>query len=594
LLKVWRPLKINLTTKTKNLKKEQKILAENLKKDMTSLFIRILIIITIITTIVLILNFVISKGIVKSLKILEKSMKNLADGKSSEKIEILNNDETTIIASHFNTYMENVEKGLEKDKKIINEVKSVIEKINSGLFNTKVKGHANSPEVEELVQELNNMIVTTSSNLTELSNVLVAYGNSNFAFKIPNINGLTGLMASLLSGIGATGNTVQELLSLIDNSNKRLLYSSKELTESSSNLSNASNTQAASLEETAAAIEEVTSTIINNAKDTQKMSTFAKELISSADEGKSLANNTASSMDNITKEVNMISEAITVIDQIAFQTNILSLNAAVEAATAGESGKGFAVVAQEVRNLAARSAEAANEIKSLVESAKDKAIDGKDISDRMIDGYIKLNTNIENTLDLIDSVANASKEQEQAMTQINESIAALDQATQNNADEASRISTMATNNENLATSLQTAINRTTFDQNCKRRVCDIDMIFDSAKLKLAHITFKNDAFEKSDSGNKFTVKNHHQCDLGKWIDTHENEPFASTKEWEELKKAHEQVHSMTQNVVDEHACEAENAKIFSTSNNIEKNINIVFDKMNKIREINCDNMRNSK
>merc|ERR1711991_1300727 len=96
--------------------------------------------------------------------------------------------------------------------------------------------------------------------------------------------------------------------------------------------------------------------------------------------GQNLATKTASSMDEINTEVNAINESITIIDQIAFQTNILSLNAAVEAATAGEAGKGFAVVAQEVRNLASRSAEAAKEIKDLVESATIKANDGKKIS----------------------------------------------------------------------------------------------------------------------------------------------------------------------------------------------------------------------
>ncbi|RLA78439.1 MAG: hypothetical protein DRG78_15150, partial [Epsilonproteobacteria bacterium] len=110
-----------------------------------------------------------------------------------------------------------------------------------------------------------------------------------------------------------------------------------------------------------------------------------------------------------------------------------SLNAAVEAATAGEAGKGFAVVAQEVRNLASRSAEAANEIKALVENATKKAGDGKKIVNDMIDGYTNLNNSIGKTMDLIDNVTVASKEQQVSIEHINDNINSLDSRTQENA-----------------------------------------------------------------------------------------------------------------------------------------------------------------
>ena len=203
-------------------------------------------------------------------------------------------------------------------------------------------------------------------------------------------------------------------------------------------LNQSSNEAAASLEETAAAIEEITSNIRNNTENISKMATLSNEVTASASQGEKLANQTTVSMDEINTQVNAINEAISVIDQIAFQTNILSLNAAVEAATAGEAGKGFAVVVAEVRNLASRSAEAAKEIKSIVENATTKANQGKQIAGNMIEGYKQLNQNITHTINLIQDIQNASKEQLLGIEQINDAVNQLDQQTQQNAMVASQ------------------------------------------------------------------------------------------------------------------------------------------------------------
>lgn len=173
------------------------------------------------------------------------------------------------------------------------------------------------------------------------------------------------------------------------------------------------------------------------------MADLGNTVRSSVSTGQNLASKTALSMDEINEKVHAINEAIIVIDQIAFQTNILSLNAAVEAATAGEAGKGFAVVAQEVRNLAGRSAEAAKEIKALVEQATSKAMEGKDISDEMIQGYQDLNNNINETLNIINDVSTSSKEQLLGINQINNAITSLDKVTQENANEASNVLSIA-------------------------------------------------------------------------------------------------------------------------------------------------------
>ena len=173
------------------------------------------------------------------------------------------------------------------------------------------------------------------------------------------------------------------------------------------------------------------------------MADYGNKVKTSISLGQELANKTVVSMEEINTQTSAINEAITIIDQIAFQTNILSLNAAVEAATAGEAGRGFAVVAGEVRTLASRSAEAAKQIKDLVENAQRKTYEGKEIASDMIKGYAQLNENITITLDLIQNVTTASKEQATGMIQINDAVNSLDQITQQNAQNASSANEIA-------------------------------------------------------------------------------------------------------------------------------------------------------
>ncbi|WP_404798998.1 methyl-accepting chemotaxis protein [Arcobacter porcinus] len=180
---------------------------------------------------------------------------------------------------------------------------------------------------------------------------------------------------------------------------------------------------------------------------------LGKNVKNSVLNGQDLAQKTVFSMDEIDNKVKAINSAITIIDQIAFQTNILSLNAAVEAATAGEAGKGFAVVAQEVRNLANKSADAAKEIKILVEDANLKASDGKNISETMIEDYNNLNNIISKTIKIIEDVNKASQEQVLGMEQINNNISLLDKTTQENAEKSNLTLKFTKDIEDLAKKL---------------------------------------------------------------------------------------------------------------------------------------------
>jgi methyl-accepting chemotaxis protein len=395
----------------------------------------------------------------------------------------------------------------------------------------------------------------------------------------------------LIKGTNALGTSVSEILSMVDNTGKRLSSNAEELAATSEQLSASSLQQAASLEETAAAIEEITSTITQTDEKTKRMLTISKEMENTSHQDDELAHKTGKSMEDINQATNDIVDAITIIDQIAFQTNILSLNAAVEAATAGEAGKGFAVVAQEVRNLANRSAEAAKQIKELVDFAQEKTKEGKSTADKMVESFNFLNSKVSEVVHLVNDVSDASHEQRQGMDQINDAINQLDKATQENANASESVSQKAMALSELSSQLVSIVNRTTFDKSRENSVCDVNLVFDTTKLKLDHISFKENNFEKVGNGQNWHVKDHHECDLGKWIEEHSNEVYTKNQDWQDLLKAHENVHKGVQEYIDIDSKDKKDSRLFDIAKNIEDNTSNVFKYIDKVKEHKCNEMR---
>ena len=364
-------------------------------------------------------------------------------------ILIDSNDELGKMSRVINTNIEKTKHNIATDKDLIAETIYVADRISKGHLSTRIEKSSNNPQLNELKNIINDMLNTMYKNIDKVMDVLTSYSKLDYRPKVDK-GDLEGTLATLCDDVNLLGEAITN--TLVDNKQNgiTLKSSSQILLTNVDTLNRNANTAAASLEETAAAIEEVTSNITLTTNNISKMAGNATEVINSSNTGNKLAKDTTIAMEEINSEVISIKEAITVIDQIAFQTNILSLNAAVEAATAGEAGKGFAVVAQEVRNLASRSAEAANEIKTLVENATTKANHGKKISDEMIQGYENLNNSISKTTSLIKDVETASKEQLLGITQINDAVNLLDNQTQENANIASQTYEIATQTDTIS------------------------------------------------------------------------------------------------------------------------------------------------
>ncbi|TWG32791.1 methyl-accepting chemotaxis protein [Acidovorax delafieldii] len=257
--------------------------------------------------------------------------------------------------------------------------------------------------------------------------------HGNLSVQIPDVGDGRNEMAQLLRSLDEMQENLSRIVGHVRSGSENVATASSEIAQGNNDLSARTEQQASALQETAASMEQLNSTVRQNADNARQANQLAQSASTVAVHGGEVVSQVVDTMKGIHDSSSKIADIIGVIDGIAFQTNILALNAAVEAARAGEQGRGFAVVASEVRSLAGRSADAAKQIKTLINDSVERVAAGTTLVDQAGATMTEVVGSIKRVTDLMGEISAASSEQSQGVAQVGEAVTQMDQVTQQNA-----------------------------------------------------------------------------------------------------------------------------------------------------------------
>ncbi|MEI8170666.1 MAG: methyl-accepting chemotaxis protein [Rhodoferax sp.] len=276
-----------------------------------------------------------------------------------------------------------------------------------------------------------SLISGINRSLNKALDITNAVANGDLA-QVIDVNGHAEV-SKVLQGLSKMQESLAQVVGAVRQVSQAVATSSAEIAQGNMDLSDRTENQASALQQTASSMYQLGSQVRHNAECAQMANKLSMEASSVAVRGGDVVAQVVDTMKEINESSRKISDIIGVIDSIAFQTNILALNAAVEAARAGEQGRGFAVVASEVRSLAGRSADAAKEIKRMINASVERVEHGTALVDHAGETMNEVVTSIRRVADIVGAISSASQEQSVGVAQVGEAVSKMDQFTQQNA-----------------------------------------------------------------------------------------------------------------------------------------------------------------
>lgn len=331
------------------------------------------------------------------------------------------------VAGEFRTRTENA---LNAINETVNGIISVMDQMQQGQFEHRVTVEARG-DLLKLKNGVNVSMDALENAIKDITRIIVAQSNGDLTQKITA--DYHGELLVVKNAINQTADKLIRVVSEAIGAANVVSGAAQEVTKGALDLSQRVQEQAASLEETSATMDEMNSAVQNNTQNASQAAELSEDVQGKANQGVQVMQQTIEAMNAIQESSHKISDIVTLIDGIAFQTNLLALNAAVEAARAGEHGRGFAVVAGEVRALAQKAAEAAKDIKTLIEESVTRIDEGTTLASQSGEMLNTINESVSAMTRMIGEIAAASAEQATGVSQVHQAISQIDQVTQQNA-----------------------------------------------------------------------------------------------------------------------------------------------------------------